>query len=70
MYFMTGVTCPQPPKMAHSTINIGGQKYQDELNYTCQTGYFINGTITLFQSSCTADKTWQPQPLGTCLRKL
>ncbi|XP_078575446.1 sushi, von Willebrand factor type A, EGF and pentraxin domain-containing protein 1-like isoform X3 [Branchiostoma floridae x Branchiostoma japonicum] len=49
------VSCGPPPQVLHGTVNGTDNTYRQRVEYTCDTGYIMEGGAQL---QCQADKTW------------
>jgi len=64
------VKCGQPPQVVHTTVTFDNQYYEDEVEYTLNTGYTLNGQHngdSTFIVSCKDDATFSatrdPKPV-------
>lgn len=64
--FISTKDCGSPGALTNGRVDAVGTQYLDSANYTCNSGYVVNGTETEFLSRvCQDDGTWSGE-LPTC----
>ena len=60
MYFYAEIMCSPPLNVSHSEIELNGTFYQDNVTYTCVTGYELSSGSLV--RTCGLDKEWSGDP--------